>query len=260
VPVAPGRKERIAVVGAGPAGLAFSTTAAERGHDVTVFDMADEIGGQFNMAKQVPGKEEFHETIRYFGAMLNKWGVKVALGKKVGVDELKDFDKVIIATGVSPRTPPIPGIDHPKVLSYIDVLRHKVPVGKNVAVIGAGGIGFDVSEFLTFHGEMKTKADDVSVDEYLEEWGVDKMNETRSGMIEVSGGVCVLVAAGGTFLGGGYQISPRPGHPPNPHPPSPRPTLRPETLPCCRGSTGRSVPGSGRLRVGFTGPSSRRLM
>jgi 2,4-dienoyl-CoA reductase (NADPH2) len=111
--------------------------------------------------------------------------------------QLKGFDKVIIATGVSPRTPPIPGVDHPKVLSYIDVLRHKVPVGKNVAVIGAGGIGFDVSEFLTFHGEMKTKADDVNVDEYLEEWGVDKKNETRSGMIEVS--------VGGGGVGGGIS-------------------------------------------------------
>mmetsp|Transcript_22937 Transcript_22937/g.47562 ORF Transcript_22937/g.47562 Transcript_22937/m.47562 type:complete len:735 (+) Transcript_22937:50-2254(+) len=183
-PVAEGKKERIAVVGAGPAGLAFSTTAAERGHDVTVFDMADEIGGQFNMAKQVPGKEEFHETIRYFGVMLKKWGVEVALGEKVGVDELKDFDKVIIATGVSPRTPAIPGVDHPKVLSYIDVLRHKKSVGQNVAVVGAGGIGFDVSEFLTFSGEFKTKADEVDVNEYLVEWGVDKTNEARSGMIE----------------------------------------------------------------------------
>ncbi|GMH52760.1 hypothetical protein TrST_g13550 [Triparma strigata] len=185
-PVDPGKKQKIAVVGAGPAGMAFSKTARERGHDVTVFDQAGELGGQFNMAKVIPGKEEFYETIRYFKTMLSKLGVTIKLNTRVEASDLVEqgFDSVIIATGVSPRTPPIPGVDHPKVLSYIDVLRNKAEVGKKVAVIGAGGIGFDVAEFLVHPKSDKTSGDEVDLDEYLKEWGVDKSNEVRSGLLE----------------------------------------------------------------------------
>src|SRR5690606_4088211 len=140
------RKKKIAVVGAGPAGLAAATVAAERGHDVTLFDADDKIGGQFNIAKQIPGKEDFNETLRYFGKMLEKHRVTVKLSWRVGVNDLASFDEVIVATGILPRKPGIPGVDHPKVLSYLNVIRDKKPVGKSVAVIGAGGIGFDVSE------------------------------------------------------------------------------------------------------------------
>ncbi|KZY86647.1 NADPH-dependent 2,4-dienoyl-CoA reductase, partial [Oleiphilus sp. HI0072] len=151
--------KKLAVIGAGPAGLAFATSAAERGHTVTLFDSANEIGGQFNIAKQVPGKEEFYETIRYFGKMIEKTGVNLQLGQRLTAEDLNqgDFDEVILATGISPRTPEIEGIDHPKVLSYIDVLRDKKEVGKKVAVIGAGGIGFDVSEYLAHSGEATSQ-------------------------------------------------------------------------------------------------------
>ncbi len=130
-------KKSIAVVGAGPAGLAFATTAASRGHSVTLFDSADEIGGQFNLAKQIPGKEEFYETLRYFQRQIELTGVKLELGKTIGVGDLADssFDEVVLATGITPRTPAIDGIDHPKVLSYLDVLKNKVPVGKKVAIV-----------------------------------------------------------------------------------------------------------------------------
>lgn len=172
-------KKKIAVVGAGPAGLAFSTHAAERGHDVTLFDAATEIGGQFNMAKQIPGKEEFYETIRYFKKQLELTGVNVQLNTKVSVDDLKSgYDEVILATGIQPRTPGIPGIDHPKVLSYIDVLKHKKPVGKKVAIIGAGGIGFDVAEYLSHSGESTA----LNTLAFLKEWGVDPNNEVRGGI------------------------------------------------------------------------------
>ena len=137
------------------------------------------------MAKVIPGKEEFYETIRYFNTMIKKHGVKLQLGKRVDAEFLagENFDSVIVATGVSPRTPPIEGVDHPKVLSYIDVLKHKKSVGKKVAVIGAGGIGFDVSEFLVHHAEgLNLTADEVSVDGYMKEWGVDKTNTERSGL------------------------------------------------------------------------------
>jgi 2,4-dienoyl-CoA reductase (NADPH2) len=178
------KPEKIAVVGAGPAGLAFATTAAARGHNVSLFDQAAEIGGQFNMAKVIPGKEEFYETIRYYGTMLKKNGVDVKLNTRVEAADLAGFDKVIMATGISPRTPDFPGVDHPKVMSYIDVLRHKKEVGQKVAIIGAGGIGFDVAEFLvhdTSHGQPT--ADEVSVPGYMKEWGVDMKNEVRSGLI-----------------------------------------------------------------------------
>ncbi len=160
----------IAVVGAGPAGLAFATVAAQRGHRVTVFEAASEIGGQFNLAKRIPGKEEFHETLRYYGVMLQKLGVDLRLGVKADVPMLAgQFDEVILATGVLPRTPDIDGIDHPKVVGYIDAILGRKPVGKRVAVVGAGGIGFDVSEFLVHQGPS------VSLDKqaFMKEWGVD---------------------------------------------------------------------------------------
>lgn len=172
--------QRVAVVGAGPAGLSFATAAATRGHEVTLFDQAEAIGGQFNMAKVIPGKEEFYETLRYFEKKLKLTGVDVKLGQRVSADELAagGFDKVVIATGVSPRDFKIPGGDHPKVLSYIDVLKHKVLVGKRVAVIGAGGIGFDVSEFLTHEG----KSTSMDIDLFAREWGIDTTNSVRGGV------------------------------------------------------------------------------
>ncbi|KZY29115.1 MULTISPECIES: NADPH-dependent 2,4-dienoyl-CoA reductase [unclassified Oleiphilus] len=172
--------KKLAVIGAGPAGLAFATSAAERGHTVTLFDSANEIGGQFNIAKQVPGKEEFYETIRYFGKMIEKTGVNLQLGQRLTAEDLNqgDFDEVILATGISPRTPEIEGIDHPKVLSYIDVLRDKKEVGKKVAVIGAGGIGFDVSEYLAHSGEATSQ----NIEAFMKEWGVDMSLEARGGI------------------------------------------------------------------------------
>ncbi|QXP62647.1 NADPH-dependent 2,4-dienoyl-CoA reductase [Polaribacter sp. HaHaR_3_91] len=176
-------KKKIAVVGAGPAGLAAATIAAERGHFVTLFDADKEIGGQFNIAKQIPGKEEFYETLRYFNKQIELHNVTVKLNTKVSVEDLKesDFDEIIIATGIKPRTLKIEGINHPKVLSYIDVLKLKKPVGKRVAVIGAGGIGFDVSEYLTHEGESAS----LNIDAWLKEWGIDKNLEARAGIENV---------------------------------------------------------------------------
>ena len=170
--IAPTAKpKRIAVVGAGPAGLSFAVTAAERGHTVELFDSASEIGGQFNIAKKVPGKEEFYETLRYFDRQLALRGVKVSLNTRVTADALKvgGFDEVVLATGVTPRTPDIDGVNHPKVMSYLDVLRDNKPVGKSVAVIGAGGIGFDVSEYLTHSGTSPS----VDAPKFYAEWGID---------------------------------------------------------------------------------------
>ena len=174
------KKKKIAVVGAGPAGLAASTIAAQRGHDVTLFDADKETGGQFNIAKQIPGKEEFYETIRYFNKQIELHNVTVKLNTRVNAEDLKDynFDEVILATGIKPRTPKIEGIDHPKVLNYIDVLKLKKPVGKRVAVIGAGGIGFDVSEYLAHEGESTS----LNIDAWLKEWGIDKTMKARSGI------------------------------------------------------------------------------
>lgn len=171
----------IAVVGAGPAGLAFATVAAKRGHQVTLFDAESEIGGQFNMAKKIPGKEEFYETIRYFNKQIELTGVNLKLNTRVTVDDLKTgFDEVILATGIVPRIPGIPGENHEKVLSYIDVLKRNKPVGHKVAIIGAGGIGFDVAEFLTHDpGEESTS---LNVNAFLKEWGVDPDNEVRGGI------------------------------------------------------------------------------
>lgn len=173
------KKKRIAVVGAGPAGLAASTVAAQRGHEVTLFDSENEIGGQFNLAKQIPGKEEFYETLRYFTKQLEIHKVDLKLNTRVNAEDLKNgnFDEVVVATGIRPRTPKINGIEHPKVLSYIDVLKYKKPVGKRVAVIGAGGIGFDVSEYLAHEGESTA----LNIDAWLKEWGIDKTLEARSG-------------------------------------------------------------------------------
>ncbi len=174
------KKKKIAVVGAGPAGLAASTIAAQRGHEVTLFDADKETGGQFNMAKQIPGKEEFYETIRYFNKQIELHNVTVKLNMRVTAEDLKNgnFDEVILATGIKPRTPKIEGIDHPKVLNYIDVLKLKKPVGKRVAVIGAGGIGFDVSEYLAHEGESTA----LNIDAWLKEWGIDKTMKARSGI------------------------------------------------------------------------------
>jgi 2,4-dienoyl-CoA reductase (NADPH2) len=174
------KKKKIAVVGAGPAGLAASTIAAQRGHEVTLFDADKEIGGQFNIAKQIPGKEEFYETIRYFNKQIELHKVIVKLNMRVTAEDLKNgnFDEVILATGIKPRTPKIEGIDHPKVLNYIDVLKLKKPVGKRVAVIGAGGIGFDVSEYLAHEG----KSTSLDIDAWLKEWGIDKTMKARSGI------------------------------------------------------------------------------
>tara|TARA_R110002033_G_scaffold12683_15_gene38468 strand:- start:16036 stop:18063 length:2028 start_codon:yes stop_codon:yes gene_type:complete len=173
-------RKKIAVIGAGPAGLAASTIAAQRGHEVVLFDADKEIGGQFNMAKQIPGKEEFYETIRYFNTQIVLHKVTVKLNTRVQADDIKNgnFDEVILATGIQPRSPKIEGIEHSKVLNYLDVLKHKKPVGKRVAVIGAGGIGFDVSEFLAHEGESTS----LHIDAWLKEWGIDKTITARSGI------------------------------------------------------------------------------
>jgi len=171
---------KIAVVGAGPAGLAAATVAAQRGHEVTLFDSASEIGGQFNIAKRIPGKEEFYETLRYFGRKLETTGVDLRLNTRVKVDDLlgQGYDEVILATGIAPRTPAIPGVDNPKVLSYLDVILARKPVGKSVAVIGAGGIGFDVSEYLVHQGV----ATSLDRDAFWDEWGIDTQLAARGGV------------------------------------------------------------------------------
>ncbi|MFG2837721.1 FAD-dependent oxidoreductase [Streptomyces zaomyceticus] len=172
------RAKRIAVVGAGPAGLSCAVSTAERGHSVTLFDAAAEIGGQLNIAKRVPGKEEFDETLRYFRVQLAERGVDVRLNTPVSAADLDGFDEVVVATGVSPRTPGIAGVDHPSVLSYLDVLRDGAPVGERVAIIGAGGIGFDVAEFLTDGGEGASQDPET----YFRQWGVDTSYENRGGL------------------------------------------------------------------------------
>jgi len=173
-------KKKIAVIGAGPAGLASATIASQRGHEVTLFDASSEIGGQFNMAKQIPGKEEFYEPLRYFKKQIEIHNVTLKLNTKVSLSDLKDsnFEEIILATGIQPRTLNIEGSKHQKVLSYIDVLKHKKQVGKRVAVIGAGGIGFDVSEYLSHEGESTA----VNLDAWLKEWGIDKTLKARSGI------------------------------------------------------------------------------
>ena len=173
--------KKLAVVGAGPAGLAFSTYAAARGHEVHLFEQSNEIGGQFNYAKQVPGKEEFYETLRYYNKRIEVTGVKLHLNTRVDANMLKQqgFEEVVMATGIKPRGLTIPGSDHPKVLSYIDVLRDHKPVGAKVAVIGAGGIGFDVSEYLVEQEELTTH-----LDKWLAHWGVDKTYKAAGALME----------------------------------------------------------------------------
>ncbi|SEO27439.1 2,4-dienoyl-CoA reductase (NADPH2) [Duganella sp. CF517] len=176
------RPRRVAVVGAGPAGLSAATVAAECGHDVTLFDSADSVGGQFKIAMQIPGKEEFAETIRYFRRRIDLTGVKLKLGVRVTREQLiaEGYDEVVVATGIKVRRPPIEGIDHPKVLSYIDVLQNKAPVGKRVAIIGAGGIGFDVGEYLLHDPKHPLP---LALDVWAREWGVGLKGDTPGGLV-----------------------------------------------------------------------------
>jgi 2,4-dienoyl-CoA reductase (NADPH2) len=171
-------RRNIAVVGSGPAGLACATTLAERGHAVTLFDAAAEIGGQFNMAKRIPGKEEFHETLRYYTHRIADTGVQLRLNTRATIESLRGFDAVILATGVTPRELRIPGADRPNVLSYLDVILLGKPVGKRVAIIGAGGIGFDAAEFLT-QAEPSATTD---IARWSHEWGVDQKYTNRGGL------------------------------------------------------------------------------
>ena len=175
--------KRIAVVGAGPAGLAYAHIAAERGHNVTLYDSANEIGGQFNLAKRVPGKEEFEETIRFFNRMIELHDINLQLNTLVSADMLKSggFDEVIIASGIAPRTPDIEGINHEKVISYIDAIKGTRPVGKKVAIIGAGGIGFDVAELILHKGTSAA----LDIDVFAKEWGIDFKNHPRGGVTGV---------------------------------------------------------------------------
>ena len=174
------KRKKLAVVGAGPAGLAFSVYAAQRGHEVHLFDKSHQIGGQFNYAKQIPGKEEFHETLRYFGRMLQLHAVKLFLNSEQTADSLKagGFDEVVLASGIVPRDIGLAGSDHPKVLSYLDVLRDHKAVGKTVAIIGAGGIGFDVAEYLTEPHSLT-----LQPDAWLKDWGIDKSYQGRGALL-----------------------------------------------------------------------------
>ncbi len=172
--------KRIAVVGAGPAGLSCAVTLAKRGHKVTLYDKDTIIGGQFNIAKKIPGKDEFYETLRYFKTKIDKYGVKLNLGRQVQADELvaEKFDEIVVATGITPRKLNISGIDHPKVLTYLEVVSENKPVGKKVAIIGAGGIGFDIAEYL-LHDKTKT----TTAHTFMQEWGIDDTLSTRGSIL-----------------------------------------------------------------------------
>ena len=178
------QKKKIAVVGAGPAGLASATVLGERGHAVDIFEAESEIGGQFNMAKVIPGKEEYAETIRYYDVMMKKYGVNVHLNHRVTTEELAkgNYDEIIIATGVTPRKVTFEGADHPKVLDYVDVLYRNKPVGNKVAIVGAGGIGFDMAEFLAHNPEEASPS--VNTAEYMKEWGVDMAYSKGGALME----------------------------------------------------------------------------
>jgi 2,4-dienoyl-CoA reductase (NADPH2) len=174
------KRKRIGVVGAGPAGMSFAIAAAERGHEVELIESSDKIGGQLNVAKQVPGKEEFNEMLRYFGKQIELKGVQLKLGQRASAQSLRDggYDEVVIATGVVPRIPAIEGAGHAKVLGYLDVLRDAKPVGKSVAIIGAGGIGFDVAEYLTHSGDSGA----VNSEKFYAEWGIDTAYNEAGGL------------------------------------------------------------------------------
>lgn len=176
------KKKKIAVVGAGPAGLEAATVAAKRGHTVVLFEEKHEIGGQFNMAKVIPGKEEYGQTIRYYSSMLKKYGVDLRLSTRADEALLinENFDEILLATGVIPRTVEIEGVDHPKVMNYVDVLYKNKSVGAKVAIIGSGGIGFDMAEYLAH--DMAHESVSLSTENYMKEWGVD-MNYAQGGAL-----------------------------------------------------------------------------
>jgi len=177
--------KNLAVVGGGPTGLSFAYVAAKRGHNVTLFDDQELLGGQFNIAKQIPGKEEFYETLRYYQMMLKKYNVEIRLNKRVTSKELINggYDEVILATGIKPRELSIEGINHPSVLSYIEVIKEKKRVGKKVAIIGAGGIGFDVAEYLS-HAQTKEHSVSQNIDVFSKEWGIDLTMNHRGGVVK----------------------------------------------------------------------------
>ncbi|RWR01025.1 2,4-dienoyl-CoA reductase [[Pantoea] beijingensis] len=180
MPIVPAVKVKtLAVIGAGPAGMAFAVNAAARGHQVTLFDAANDIGGQFTIARQIPGKEEFNETLRYFRRRLALTGVTVQLGQYVDARHLRDFDEVILASGIAPRRPAIDGITHPMVLTYLDVIQQKKPVGKRVAIIGAGGIGFDTATFLSAEGLSPS----LDITAFCREWGIDQTLQHAGGLL-----------------------------------------------------------------------------